>query len=115
MLFKFLLFWWCVCVFAIMGVYILDNLMTRKFGSAKVNWSIDYTFKGGSTSRQQFWAQLVDPSAWSMKHPMLQTADIRMVDCNAKAVDPPASSSASADDDEDSLPESKLKPMDKFK
>ncbi|CAE8618657.1 unnamed protein product [Polarella glacialis] len=81
-LFKFFLFWWCVFVFGVMFVYISDHLMFRKFGPAKVRWSAEHVFKG-SASRETYWSQVADPSKWSMQHPILQTADIRMVKCTA--------------------------------
>mmetsp|Transcript_22212 Transcript_22212/g.62235 ORF Transcript_22212/g.62235 Transcript_22212/m.62235 type:complete len:321 (-) Transcript_22212:77-1039(-) len=81
-LFKFVLFWWCVFVFVVMGFYVADNLMWRKFGPAKVAWSVERTFKAAPDGgRAAFWAQLVDPTKWSMSHPVLQSADIRMVEC----------------------------------
>lgn len=82
--FKFLLFWWCVFVFIVMGVYIIDHLMFRKFGPAKVVWCVEHRFKGGpSGGREAYWAQLADPTTWTMSHPVLQSADIRMVQCSS--------------------------------
>jgi len=82
MIFKFFLFWWCVTVFAVMGVYIADHLLFRKFGSAKVVFSVERTFKGGAAGgRKGFWEQFADPTKWSPQHPVLQSADIRMVRC----------------------------------
>lgn len=78
MLFKFLLFWWCVVVFVIMAGFIADNLCWRYIGSAPVKWSTSYTFDGRA-SREAYWAQFVDPSAWTPTHPILQSADVRMV------------------------------------
>eukprot|EP00440_Ansanella_granifera_P061083 gb/GFBE01066213.1/.p1 GENE.gb/GFBE01066213.1/~~gb/GFBE01066213.1/.p1 ORF type:complete len:293 (+),score=78.75 gb/GFBE01066213.1/:1-879(+) len=77
MVFKFLLFWWCVFVFAVMFVYIVDHLFYRRYGPAKVTWNVEHTFRGGT--REQYWAQLADPSKWSEAHPVVQTADVDMV------------------------------------
>ncbi|CAJ1334585.1 unnamed protein product [Effrenium voratum] len=77
MVFKFLLFWWCVFVFAVMTVYIADHLLYRKFGPAKVAWRAEHIFRG--VSRDDLWAQLADPSKWSCDHPVLQTADVSLV------------------------------------
>lgn len=80
--FKFVLFWWCVFVFAVMGVYILDHVLFRLYGPAKVFWDVEHVFTG-SASREQYWKQLSDPSSWSTKHPVLQSADVRMMQCAA--------------------------------
>jgi len=85
MVFKFLLFWWCVFVFAVMTVYIIDHLMYKKFGPAKVVWRAERFFKG--ISREDLWAQLADPSKWSKDHPVMQTADITLV---SNMRDPPS-------------------------
>lgn len=88
MIFKFCLFWWCVIVFAIMGLYLLDQGMRKKFGPAKVLVSAERLFKEGSKGgRRAIWAQLVDPKSWSPDHPVLQSADIRMVRCDTKSND----------------------------
>ncbi|CAK9075989.1 unnamed protein product [Durusdinium trenchii] len=86
MVFKFLLFWWCVFVFAVMTVYIIDHLMYKRFGPAKVVWKAEHIFKGAS--REELWTYLANPSKWSESdHPVLQTADVSMV-CDIK--DPPS-------------------------
>eukprot|EP00913_Durusdinium_trenchii_P011265 g10578.t1 len=77
MVFKFLLFWWCVFVFAVMTVYIIDHLMYKRFGPAKVVWKAEHIFKGAS--REELWTYLANPSKWSESdHPVLQTADVSM-------------------------------------
>eukprot|EP00929_Paragymnodinium_shiwhaense_P002512 TRINITY_DN102780_c0_g1_i1.p1 TRINITY_DN102780_c0_g1~~TRINITY_DN102780_c0_g1_i1.p1 ORF type:complete len:312 (-),score=72.04 TRINITY_DN102780_c0_g1_i1:51-986(-) len=77
---KFFMFWWCVFVACVMMVYVLDHLLGRFRGPARVDYTIEHTFKG-SADREAYWAQLVDPSAWSPTHPVLWSADIRMVKC----------------------------------
>mmetsp|Transcript_43699 Transcript_43699/g.95340 ORF Transcript_43699/g.95340 Transcript_43699/m.95340 type:complete len:324 (-) Transcript_43699:54-1025(-) len=93
MIFKFCLFWWCVFVFGVMGVYITDHLLFRKFGPAKVKWAIEHTFTG-SAARAAYWAQVVDPRQWAESHPVLASASIRMV----KIVHPPAEGSKEAEE-----------------
>lgn len=101
-LFKFFLFWWCIFVFVVMGIYILDHLMFRRFGPAKVAFSAERIFKSSpSGGREAFWAQLADPTAWSMNHPVLQTADIRMVRCGGRNGDS-AGAGGTANGDADS-------------
>lgn len=77
-IFKFCLFWWCFFVFVVMAIYIIDSLLTKYSGPALVNWKVDHTFRGVD-DRQAYWAQLADPSSWSPEHPVLASADIRMV------------------------------------
>lgn len=104
--FKFLLFWWCIFVFAVMGVYILDHLLFRYYGPAKVIWDVEHIFKG-SGSREDYWRQFADPSTWSPQHPVLQSADVRMVKCCAAdseeglqaAADAAAAAAAAAGDE----------------
>lgn len=96
MVFKFLLFWWCVFVFAVMTVYIIDHLMYKKFGPAKVVWRAERFFKG--VSREELWAQLADPSKWSKDHPVLQTADISLV---SNMHDPPTTPDKEANEAEE--------------
>lgn len=102
MIFKFCLFWWCVFVFAVMGIYILDHLLFRFYGPAKVVWKVDHVFKG-SADREAFWRQFVDPSQWSPKHPVLQSADIRMVECSAAEEQKEAQDDAKDDADADKV------------
>lgn len=84
-LFKFCLFWWCVIVFAIMSVYIIDHLLTKYYGPAKVDVSVErrlITVAG----REAYWAQLVDPTVWSKEtHPVMQSAAVNMVKVVAPA------------------------------
>lgn len=80
---KFCMFWWCMFVFAAMSVYIIDHLITKRFGPARVDWIVEHTFRGGS-DREDYWAQFVDLSKWSTtRHPVLLSADVRMVKCDA--------------------------------
>jgi len=79
-IFKFVLFWWTIFVFIVMGVYILDRLWTRWFGPAKVDWVVEHTFPKANAGREGYWDQLADPSKWSASHPVLQGADISMVE-----------------------------------
>lgn len=75
---KFLLFWWCAFVFVVMAIYVIDYLLFKFLGPAKVVYSTERSF--ASSDREACWKQFVDPSAWSPeKHPIAQTADIRMV------------------------------------
>lgn len=105
-MFKFCMFWWCIFVFIVMGGYIIDTLLFRWFGPARVNWKLEHVFRGAA-DREAYWAQLVDPSQWSKTHPVLQSADLRMVNC-AKLLKEVASSAAAeertdtdkADDDD---------------
>eukprot|EP00931_Biecheleriopsis_adriatica_P066413 TRINITY_DN40780_c0_g1_i1.p1 TRINITY_DN40780_c0_g1~~TRINITY_DN40780_c0_g1_i1.p1 ORF type:complete len:297 (-),score=91.47 TRINITY_DN40780_c0_g1_i1:79-915(-) len=110
--FKFVLFWWCVFVFGVMIVYIIDHLMYKKFGAAKVVWNAEHTFRGAS--RKEYWAQISDPSKWSKQHPIMQTADICMVHCNGSCTDAKeaeaASEEASAELPNPAEPKKKLKP-----
>mmetsp|Transcript_86641 Transcript_86641/g.245688 ORF Transcript_86641/g.245688 Transcript_86641/m.245688 type:complete len:292 (+) Transcript_86641:93-968(+) len=80
--FKLFLFWWCIFVFAVMSVYILDNLLYRLRGPQRMYWAIDHTFSS-SASREVYWSQFVDPTSWSQTHPILQTADVCVVNCDA--------------------------------
>lgn len=85
MLFKFFLFWWCVVVFAAMAVYILDTVVFKYSGPALVEWSTERTMRG-DVDRAAYWAQFADPSSWSTeRHPVLQTADVRMVHWDSSA------------------------------
>merc|ERR1712039_15079 len=94
-------------VFAVMSVYIIDHLITKKFGNARVDWNVDYTFRGGA-SRKDYWAQFVDIREWSVeRHPVLQSADVRMVKCTDKIG--VAKTSDNADGEE---PDTELKPVD---
>jgi len=77
--FKFVMFWWCVLVFGVMSVFILDQLMFKYRGPATISWSTSFVFDGRA-SREAYWAQFVDPSAWKATHPILESADVRMVD-----------------------------------
>mmetsp|Transcript_93397 Transcript_93397/g.268943 ORF Transcript_93397/g.268943 Transcript_93397/m.268943 type:complete len:289 (-) Transcript_93397:77-943(-) len=84
MIFKFFLFWWCVIVFIVMGVYILDFLMSKRYGSAKVEFVVEHKFKPGiAGGRKALWEQLADPTKWSPRHPVIASADLRMVRCTA--------------------------------
>eukprot|EP00928_Gymnodinium_smaydae_P026035 TRINITY_DN20554_c0_g2_i1.p1 TRINITY_DN20554_c0_g2~~TRINITY_DN20554_c0_g2_i1.p1 ORF type:complete len:326 (-),score=73.45 TRINITY_DN20554_c0_g2_i1:1088-1921(-) len=85
-IFKFCLFWWCVFVVAVMAVYISDHLFTKYFGPARVDYSVSLELRG-SSDREAYWAQLVDPSKWSPSHPVLASANVRMVECTAKGKD----------------------------
>lgn len=99
MIFKFLLFWWCIFVFMVMGIYILDHLMFRRFGPAKVAFTVEHIFKSSPNGgREVFWKQLADPTAWSINHPVLQSADIRMVRCDAVGKDDSAAAGATNGD-----------------
>lgn len=109
--FKFCMFWWCIIVFIVMGVYILDHLLYRKFGPARIDWKIEHVFRDAA-ERETYWAQLVDLSQWSHRHPVRQSADVRMVDC-AKLLKAVAEGSGGAkqeapaeDDDEPQIYES---------
>lgn len=99
-IFKFCLFWWCVFVFVVMFFYISDHLLWRKFGAAKVAWSAERAFKAASGGREEYWAQLVDPTRWAPNHPVLQSADIRMVRCGDDDADKSRGGSEDAKDDE---------------
>jgi len=79
-IFKMALFWWTIVVFVVMGVYILDTLLTRWFGPARVDWAVEHTFPKAVAGRESYWAQLADPSKWSATHPVMQGADISMVE-----------------------------------
>jgi len=101
-IFKFVLFWWCVFVFVVMGFYIADHLLWRKFGPAKVTWKAERVLKAAPAGgRQAYWQQLVDPTRWTDEHPVIQSADIRMVKCDedeAKEVAAGATGEESKDD-----------------
>jgi len=118
-LFKFFLFWWCVFVFAVMGVYIIDQLMYRKWGGAKVQWSVEHVFQGGvKGGRETFWKQFADPSTWSANHPLLRSADIKMATCGEEgAAAIAAAKEAIAKDPEldDGVLDTKLKYLDSLK
>mmetsp|Transcript_90747 Transcript_90747/g.194634 ORF Transcript_90747/g.194634 Transcript_90747/m.194634 type:complete len:277 (-) Transcript_90747:50-880(-) len=93
-LFKFFLFWWCIFVFGVMTVYIIDTLLYKYRGPAHVDFSIEHVFRGVD-SRQVYWAQFVDPTTWDVaKHPVLQSADVRTVRVDTEV--PPAEPLADA-------------------
>jgi len=79
-IFKFFLFWWTIVVFVVMGVYIFDTLLTRWFGPARVDWVVEHRFPKADPGREGYWDQLANPSKWSATHPVLQGADISMVE-----------------------------------
>lgn len=85
-LMKFLMFWWTILVFIVMGIFIVDHVITQRWGPARADWSVEHVFRS-SSERQAYWAQLVDPTAWSPNHPVLQSADVRLVKIEAA---PPA-------------------------
>lgn len=99
-IFKFCLFWWCVFVFFIMAIYIADHLMFRKFGPARVNWKAERQLRG-TASREEYWAQLADPSKWSSQHVILQSADVSMVNCKSSDASASAPTKSAEDEDED--------------
>ncbi|CAK0865964.1 unnamed protein product [Prorocentrum cordatum] len=98
-MFKFCMFWWCIFVFAVMGGYIIDTLLFRKFGPARISWKMEHVFRG-TADRDAYWAQLVDPSRWSTTHPVLQSADLRMVDCSKLLKEVAAGAAVVTDTDE---------------
>jgi len=119
--FKFFLFWWCVFVFMGMGVYIVDHVLLRWKGPAKVAWTAEYKLKGGpSASREVYWAQVADPTKWSPTHPIMSSADIRMVECPPdlvpadEALAKKAAESADRPMDEKGMIDTALTPMDKL-
>jgi len=75
---KFLMFWWCVIVTIILLVYIVDRMMYRWKGPALIEWTIDHVFDGKG-KREDYWAQFVNPTKWGPTHPILASADVRMV------------------------------------
>lgn len=114
--FKFVLFWWCVIVFSVMATYIIDNLMFRKFGAAKVQWSVEHVFKAAKGGRETFWAQLADPSAWAPGHPILLSADIKMAKCGEEGAKLIAEAVAAKEKDEgEGMPDTSLVTMDGLK
>jgi len=95
MIMKFFMFWWTILVFIIMGIFIIDHVITQRWGPARADWSIEHTFRS-SSAREAYWAQLVDPTAWSPEHPVLQSADVRLVRIEVSAEAEPARDGASA-------------------
>jgi len=79
-IFKFFMFWWCLFVGCVMVVYVLDHLLGKYRGPARVDYTVEHTFRSVA-DREVYWAQLVDPSQWKPSHPVLESADIRMVEC----------------------------------
>jgi len=115
-IFKFVLFWWCIIVFSIMSAYIIDNLLFRKFGAAKVQWSVEHVFKAAKGGRETFWAQLADPSIWAPSHPILLSADIKMAKCGEEAAKLIAAAEAAKEKDEsEAMPDTSLWTMDGLK
>lgn len=91
--FKFLLFWWCVLMFIVMGILVGDHVLFLRKGPCWVHWYADYVFKGGE--REEYWKQFVDPSSWSWTHPVLMSADIKLVETLSEP-DPAAVAAAAA-------------------
>jgi len=96
-IFKFLLFWWCVIVFAIMFVYIVDQLFYKFRGPCRIDFDVECKFRGVA-DRLVYWEQVMDPTKWKETHPILQSADVRLVECTGletKDTDEAAGQSAS--------------------
>lgn len=126
---KFVMFWWCVAVFGIMSVFILDHFVTKLRGPAAISWSTKFVFDGRA-SREAYWSEFANPGAWSTSHPIVATADVRMVQVSSASdgsTSAPAASSApvasgtdqeaeseslNADDGEPPEPSERLKPID---
>eukprot|EP00927_Polykrikos_kofoidii_P055503 TRINITY_DN49749_c0_g1_i1.p1 TRINITY_DN49749_c0_g1~~TRINITY_DN49749_c0_g1_i1.p1 ORF type:complete len:315 (-),score=45.64 TRINITY_DN49749_c0_g1_i1:131-1075(-) len=96
MIFKFCMFWWCAVVFVIMAVFIIDHLFTKFKGPQRVDFVYEHTFRSVA-EREAYWAQLADPSTWSPAHPVLQSADVRMVEFGTRDVNPGAAGARSSD------------------
>jgi len=92
---KFLMFWWTIFVFVVMGIFIIDHVITQRWGPARADWSLEYVFRS-SAGREAYWAQFVDPTAWSLDHPVLQSADVRLVKIEESAKADETSTSSSA-------------------
>lgn len=78
MLFKFLLFWWCVLMSIVMAIFVGDHVLWMWKGPKWVHWYADHVFKGGE--REDYWKQFVDPSTWAWSHPVLMAADVKVVE-----------------------------------
>lgn len=108
-IFKFCMFWWCIFVFCVMAMFIIDSLIARWFGPARVDWTVEHTFRGGS-NREDYWAQFVDIRKWSVtRHPVLQSADVRFVKCDESFTAATPNTEVYAGDG--SAPDSKLTPI----
>lgn len=92
---KFFMFWWCVFVFVVMIIFILDHLCTKWRGPARISWSKKFVFDGRA-SREAYWAQFADPTAWSSTHPILASADVRMMEVTSSDSDAPSNGASEA-------------------
>lgn len=93
---KFLMFWWCVIVSVVLLMYIVDRLLLRWKGPAFVDWTIDHVFDGGG-KREDYWAQFVNPTKWAPSHPILLSADVRMVQMTQESYKDQSASSVKKD------------------
>jgi len=79
LIFKFFLFWWCVLMGLVALCFVCDYVMgDRK--PAKVDWALEYVFSNAA-DRSVYWAQFVDPTAWSDNHPVMKSATLEMIRC----------------------------------
>mmetsp|Transcript_49891 Transcript_49891/g.112287 ORF Transcript_49891/g.112287 Transcript_49891/m.112287 type:complete len:288 (-) Transcript_49891:26-889(-) len=78
MIIKFSLFWWCAFCMMVMLGFIVDRLLTRRYGPKRIYWSVERTF-AAAKGREVCWAQFADPTRWSEHHPVLASADVTMV------------------------------------
>jgi len=118
--FAILIFFWCVFVFIGTMVFIFDHGLLKYFGPKHVYWDAVYSFNR-AVGHAECWKQFVDPAAWKASHPILQTADVRMVRCLppadesfASGVTEPAAETETAAQDGDDGPEeptTRVEPM----